>query len=493
MTKNLKRAIPIAALLLIFTFVNFFVVRGHYTEHFYPEDDNATSVYIETDRDDIVEIEDISFSKDHKWCNICLKAIGTGIVTLTVHYNNNVPDSTTELMVHPSGIIYENGFLGSVGNLNILRYEIAFLFLIAVVNLSISLKKSLRSNMYSYKVMYVAGALVFSAVNLLFWIINIVNPTNFWPDRLFTLFGEIFAVFTRLPILFFPIVLPFSILLSVSNIVLLKKEGFRIRNMLGIGLGIVLVAMTVFPFFLYPIMSSFMDVSGQLGFHAEFFFELLFFSSLSYFECMLIGTILGTIRAQRFVPKYEQDYMIILGSGLRADGTLTPLLKNRADRAILFSEKQKEKTGKDLIFVPSGGQGPDEVISEASAIRNYLLTQGISGDSILTEEKSKSTYENMKFSKEIIKAHRKDAISNVRIAFSTTDYHVFRSGRFARKLGMNAYGIGARTKWYFYINAQIREFVANMKVQQKRHIGNLIFIILLILFLLAVSFRFEIL
>ena len=70
MTKNLKRAIPIAALLLIFTFLNFFVVRGHYTERFYLEDDNATSVYVETDRDDIVEFEDISFSKDHKWCNI---------------------------------------------------------------------------------------------------------------------------------------------------------------------------------------------------------------------------------------------------------------------------------------------------------------------------------------------------------------------------------------------------------------------------------------
>ena len=34
-------------------------------------------------------------------------------------------------------------------------------------------------------------------------------------------------------------------------------------------------------------------------------------------------------------------------------------------------------TGKDIIFVPSGGKGDDEVISEAQAIKNYLMEQGI--------------------------------------------------------------------------------------------------------------------
>lgn len=44
---------------------------------------------------------------------------------------------------------------------------------------------------------------------------------------------------------------------------------------------------------------------------------------------------------------------------------------------------QKEATGKDLIFVPSGGQGSDEVIAEADAVANYLRSIGIPEEQIL--------------------------------------------------------------------------------------------------------------
>ena len=45
-----------------------------------------------------------------------------------------------------------------------------------------------------------------------------------------------------------------------------------------------------------------------------------------------------------------------------------------------------------------------------------------------------------------------------KIAFSTTNYHVFRSGLFARRVKMRAVGMGAKTKWYFWPNAAVREF-----------------------------------
>ena len=48
---------------------------------------------------------------------------------------------------------------------------------------------------------------------------------------------------------------------------------------------------------------------------------------------------------------------------------------------------------------------------------------------------------------------------NPKVLFSTTNYHVFRSGIFARSVNMKAQGIGAKTKWYFWPNAAIREFV----------------------------------
>ena len=46
-----------------------------------------------------------------------------------------------------------------------------------------------------------------------------------------------------------------------------------------------------------------------------------------------------------------------------------------------------------------------------------------------------------------------------KVAFFTTNYHVFRSGLKARRVKMRAVGMGAPTRWYFWPNAAVREFV----------------------------------
>ncbi|MBQ4371691.1 MAG: hypothetical protein II803_04690, partial [Firmicutes bacterium] len=48
---------------------------------------------------------------------------------------------------------------------------------------------------------------------------------------------------------------------------------------------------------------------------------------------------------------------------------------------------------------------------------------------------------------------------DAKIAFSTTNYHVFRSGLCARRVKMRAQGMGAKTRWWFWPNAAVREFV----------------------------------
>ena len=88
-------------------------------------------------------------------------------------------------------------------------------------------------------------------------------------------------------------------------------------------------------------------------------------------------------------------------------------------------------------------------------MRDYLLSQGIPAERIVTEDQSTDTAENMQFSKEKIDAIRPDG----KIAFFTTNYHVFRAGLKARRVKMRAVGMGAPTKWYFWPNAAVREFV----------------------------------
>ena len=89
----------------------------------------------------------------------------------------------------------------------------------------------------------------------------------------------------------------------------------------------------------------------------------------------------------------------------------------------------------------------------------------------------------MKYSKEEIEKQNKDA----KISFSTTSYHVFRSGVIANEQGIDAEGMGSKTKWYFYTNALIREFIANLVQERKSHIILLIMINISLLILIAIG------
>ena len=138
---------------------------------------------------------------------------------------------------------------------------------------------------------------------------------------------------------------------------------------------------------------------------------------------------------------------------MQEDGRPTPVLKARIDRAITFYRRQKEETGKDLIFIPTGGKGTETRPSECACITQYLLEQGIPENLIIGEDKATTTVENMKFSKEIVNKIKPDG----KVIFATSRFHVFRSGLYARREKIKAVGIGANTSWYYWPNAAIRE------------------------------------
>lgn len=210
-------------------------------------------------------------------------------------------------------------------------------------------------------------------------------------------------------------------------------------------------------------------------------------SILCYFYCLTLSTLYCNIMAARHKPSYDKDYVIILGSKIRKNGTLTPILQARVDKAIEFAEEQKEKVNKNIIFVASGGKGEDETISEAEAMKNYLIEKGISPENIIVENKSKNTFQNMKFSKQKIDEDNKDG----KIIFSTTNYHVFRSGVIANAEGIDCEGIGSKTKWYFYTNALIREFTANLFAQRKQHFLLITSINVALFVLVFIGYRYS--
>ncbi|MBP3195743.1 MAG: YdcF family protein [Butyrivibrio sp.] len=108
----------------------------------------------------------------------------------------------------------------------------------------------------------------------------------------------------------------------------------------------------------------------------------------SYFECLFLSTALSAFLATKHRPGYDKDFIIILGCGIRKDGSLTPLLRGRVDSALDFEKEQFEASGKHAVFVPSGGQGTDEVIPEGEAMERYLCEKGVPKERILREDKS---------------------------------------------------------------------------------------------------------
>ncbi|MBR7010850.1 MAG: YdcF family protein [Oscillospiraceae bacterium] len=248
----------------------------------------------------------------------------------------------------------------------------------------------------------------------------------------------------------FPFLLLFSAALAVSNLSLIRHEGFRPVNLLGILLALVLVGGQVLLFVRdYSVSGSQQEVMLH-----DLLSNLLAAIYL-YFECMMLGTMVADGVTARYEPEKDKDYLIVLGCAIRRDGTPTPLLRGRLERALRFARAQEAQTGRAPIFVLSGGQGADETVSEAECMRRWLAEQGVPAERMLLEDRSTDTAENMAFSKELIFARDPQA----RVAFSTNKFHVFRSGIKARRVKLRAVGMGCKSKWYFWPNAAVREFI----------------------------------
>ncbi len=342
-------------------------------------------------------------------------------------------------------------------------------FLIAILLFIRAFFRQLRYNPYSYNTIYYSGFAIFLC-SALYNHVRVAILARSYPAE--AGLASVLSYLKEAPAFFIfisaPFILIFSLVLLISNISLIRHEGRRLVNVLGIILSFLLVGGLAFIFLTGNASGSRTEV--MIHDLAVGLAVILYL----YFESMIIGVIIASAIAVHCEPDPDKDFIIILGCGIRRDGTPTPLLRGRVDRAVAFRNRQLTETGKDLRFVVSGGQGPDEVISEAECMKNYLLTQGIPEERIILEDKSTDTAENMLFSKEkIAQAGGADG----KIAYSTTNYHVFRGGLKARRVKMRAVGMGAKTKWYFWPNAAVREFVGLLtehRLKQGLVLGGLI-------------------
>lgn len=151
----------------------------------------------------------------------------------------------------------------------------------------------------------------------------------------------------------------------------------------------------------------------------------------------------------------ESDYVVVLGAGLKGE-RMTLSLKERVEKAL-----ECAKDNKNSYIVLSGGQGPGESIAEAEAMKRYLLENGVEEKRLLLENKSTSTMENFKFSKEIIEKHSGKTLENLNIKIVTSNYHAFRSNIIAKRQGYDNSNFNSnKTNLLLAPNYFFREFFA---------------------------------
>ena len=325
---------------------------------------------------------------------------------------------------------------------------------------------------YAYSTIFCAGGFLFTFVNGVILLI-VTLKFLFRPEEMLmiSVYSTICCAGAQFLLYTFPAVFVYSVAMAVSNIELLRHHRPRPESIVSLIVGLVMLAGGLF-----GIWFSTRDFVGSLEeLRINMTMENLYCTAYAYFECVLAGAAVCGLKAARHVPPPDRDAILILGCWFRPDGTLPPLLRGRADRAVDFWKEQKEKTGKEAFLIPSGGQGKDEPMPEAAAIQAYLLSRGIPENTVLTEEHSASTLENMAFSRKLME---EQSIGN-KVAYATTNYHVFRSGLWAARAGISAEGIGSKTAWWFWPNAFMRECVGLILYRWKQELAMLIFLSLL--------------
>ena len=148
------------------------------------------------------------------------------------------------------------------------------------------------------------------------------------------------------------------------------------------------------------------------------------------------------------------DYLMILGCNIIGADTPCPQLCDRMDRAAEYLNLHQNS----IVVACGGCFRPEQTVSEAEIIKRYLKNKGIDERRILLEDKSTTTYENFEFALKIIEEHSNRKANEIKIAFLTSDYHIFRSGMIAKMSGIeNVLKVSASTHGKSY-KSYIREY-----------------------------------
>jgi len=166
--------------------------------------------------------------------------------------------------------------------------------------------------------------------------------------------------------------------------------------------------------------------------------------------CIVLATAFSVSMVKAISAKPDEpDILVVLGCKVKGTRP-TRMLRRRLDAAYKYMTQNP-----DVMCIVSGGQGSDEQLTEAQAMKNYLLEKGISEGRIIMEDKSTSTDENIKNSLAII-----DELGLERnITIVTDGFHQYRASLIAKKHGAaEIHAVSAATEPRYLPTYWVREW-----------------------------------
>ena len=175
------------------------------------------------------------------------------------------------------------------------------------------------------------------------------------------------------------------------------------------------------------------------------------FTTILVVGLLVVGTTEAIIIYKSFGdPREPVDYVVVLGAKVNADGPSVSLW----DRICAAYEYGEEHP--NTILILSGGRGTDEPITEAECMHRELCELGLDPRRLRVEDAATSTWENLKFSMDLIE--EEFGSRPAKIGILSSEYHLFRASLFAKACDVEFVGIPARTsRWGQRINHFMRE------------------------------------
>ena len=158
-------------------------------------------------------------------------------------------------------------------------------------------------------------------------------------------------------------------------------------------------------------------------------------------------------------PAEEYDAIVVLGAQVKPDGSLSLQLQWRLDAAYEAWQKQ------ECLIVVCGAQGAKEPEPEAHAMRDYLIAQGVPEESILVDDTSNNTRQNIRNASALLEGHNARQVLIV-----TSDYHLPRAMNLAEDEGLTATGLGAETLPQYWVKNYGREALAWIKYWMQKYL-----------------------